>query len=134
MTKKYFKTGENRKLSPRRGGPWTIIEKCPNGVNFRVRCDTTREEKVVHHDRLYPVKYRDKELEPQRNHSTPSRYDSNDTTHEPSSEDEDSGEYYELSSTDDAGPRPVDIERLYPRRNRKQRIIPGVVPWSQVHL
>ena len=37
LKKKYYKTGENRKLSPRRTGPWTIVDKMPNGVNFRVR-------------------------------------------------------------------------------------------------
>ena len=53
---KYYKTGENRKLAPRRGGPWTIVEKLPNGVNFRIRNDSSAEMKVVHHDRLSPVR------------------------------------------------------------------------------
>ena len=33
---KHYKTGENRKLAPRRGGPWIVLEKLPNGVNFKV--------------------------------------------------------------------------------------------------
>ena len=33
---KHYKTGEHRKLAPRRDGPWTVIEKLPNGVNFRI--------------------------------------------------------------------------------------------------
>ena len=33
---KHYKTGENRKLAPRRNGPWTIREQLPNGVNFRI--------------------------------------------------------------------------------------------------
>ena len=53
---KYYKTGENRKLSPRRNGPWTVLSRLPNGVNFRIVNDRTREEKVVHHDRMNPVK------------------------------------------------------------------------------
>ena len=32
---KFYKTGENRKLAPRRQGPWTLLKKLPNGVNFR---------------------------------------------------------------------------------------------------
>ena len=34
---KYYKTGENRKLAPRRGGPWTVLRKLPNGVNFEIK-------------------------------------------------------------------------------------------------
>ena len=51
---KHYKTGENRKLSPRRTGPWVVVDKMPNGVNFRIRNNS--EEKVVHHDRIYPVR------------------------------------------------------------------------------
>ena len=53
---KYYKTGENRKLSPRRNGPWTVIDKLPNGVNFNIFNDKSNESKVVHHDRLIPIK------------------------------------------------------------------------------
>ena len=49
---KYYKTGENQKLAPRRGGPWTVIEKLPNGVNFRIRNKSSAETRIVHHDRL----------------------------------------------------------------------------------
>lgn len=52
---KYYKTGENRKLGPRRRGPWTIIRKLPNGVNFELEHNQTKETKLVHHDRLMPV-------------------------------------------------------------------------------
>ena len=40
---KHYKTGENRKLSPRKTGPWTILEKLPNGVNFRVINDLSKK-------------------------------------------------------------------------------------------
>ena len=50
-----FKTGGNPKLAPRRNGPWTVIEKLPNGVNFRIK-NAHKETKIVHHDRLLPVK------------------------------------------------------------------------------
>ena len=53
---KYYKVGEHRKLSPRRSGPWTIREKLPNGLNFKVTNDSSKSEKIIHHDRLSPAK------------------------------------------------------------------------------
>ena len=52
LRKKCYKTGENKKLSPRRTGPWTIAENLANGVNFRITIDGDKTEKVVHHNRL----------------------------------------------------------------------------------
>ena len=46
--------GEDRKLAPRRTGPWTIIKKLPNGVNFQIE-NHRNEAKIVHHGRLSPV-------------------------------------------------------------------------------
>ena len=60
MKVKYYKTGENRKLSPRRNGPWVIVEKLPNGVNFKIKNENSNETTVVHHDRLSPVKDNEK--------------------------------------------------------------------------
>ena len=51
---KHYKTGENRKLAPQRDGPWMIISKLPNGVNFQIE-NSRKERKIVHHDRLLPV-------------------------------------------------------------------------------
>eukprot|EP00112_Aurelia_sp_Birch-Aquarium-sp1_P020335 Seg5217.3 transcript_id=Seg5217.3/GoldUCD/mRNA.D3Y31 product="Retrovirus-related Pol polyprotein from transposon 17.6" protein_id=Seg5217.3/GoldUCD/D3Y31 len=48
---KYNKTVENRKLAPRRTGPWKVIQKLPNGVNFEIE-NSNGEKKVVHHDRI----------------------------------------------------------------------------------
>ena len=56
MRTKYFKTGENKKLSPRRNGPWTVVECLPNCLNFRIQNDSTKNQKVVHHNRITPVK------------------------------------------------------------------------------
>ena len=56
LKKKYYKSGENKKLSPRKTGPWTIMEKLPNGVNFKIKNDSTGVTQNVHHDRLIPVK------------------------------------------------------------------------------
>ena len=51
---KHYKIGENRKLAPRRDGPWTIVEKLSNGVNFRIK-NSHKQRKVVRHDRIVPV-------------------------------------------------------------------------------
>ena len=51
---KHYKTGENRKMAPRRDGPWKIITKLPNGVNLRIE-NSHKEQKIVHYDRLLPV-------------------------------------------------------------------------------
>ena len=53
---KYYKTGEIRKLAPRYSGPWTVLRKLPNGVNFEIYNPTTSAKKIVHHDRLIPFK------------------------------------------------------------------------------
>ena len=37
MKIKHFKTGETRKLAPRRNGPWIVLRKMPNGVNLEVK-------------------------------------------------------------------------------------------------
>ena len=134
---KHFKAGESRKLSPRRTGPWTIVEKLPNGVNFRVLCDSSKEEKVVHHDRISPVKgtgvtKRDA-TSSQRNRRTrtPPRNEVeglSDFTTDPSSE-EDEGSDYEPSSSDSASSS-EEGERRYPTRNRQQRVIPGAVLYN----
>ena len=57
LLKKVFKTGENRTLSPRRTGPWTIVKLYPNGVNFRIENDAG-ESLVVQHNRPTPYKPR----------------------------------------------------------------------------
>ena len=54
LKKKHYKNGENRKLAPRRDGPWTVTERLPNGVNFSIS-NSYGERKIVHHDRLIPA-------------------------------------------------------------------------------
>ncbi len=46
---------ENRKLATQRDGPWTILQKLPNGMNFTIS-NSGKEQKVVYHDHLLPVK------------------------------------------------------------------------------
>ena len=48
---KYYKTGEKRKVAPRRTGPRKVIQKLPNGVNFEIK-NSHGEKKVVNHDRI----------------------------------------------------------------------------------
>ena len=127
---KYYKTGENRKLSPRRNGPWTVLFKMPNGVNFRIVNDKSREEKVVHHDRLSPVKGA---IIPSALPSAPV-----DPTTDSSDSDSDAHSGYvpsSNSSSEDDLPDEGGIEpqaSRYPRRNRQQRSIPGGVSWNEV--
>ena len=61
---KHFKTGENRKLSPRRDGPLIVLRKMPNGVNFEINNENTSETKIVHHDRLSPIRNKRKKSNP----------------------------------------------------------------------
>ena len=135
MSTKHFKSGESRKLSPRRCGPWTVLGKLDNGVNFRVRRDSTKEEKIVHHDRLYPVKgggeaeasnaNRNYESSPAESSTEPSsEYDGSDS--ELDSDD--------FSSEEEVVADPAPVGSRFPVRNRRQREIPGAVPWSSVRL
>ena len=137
---KYYKTGENRKLAPRRGGPWVVVQRMPNGVNVRIQNETTKEEKVVHHDRLTPV--RESEHHPpqrqQRNGSRPHpiRKDSeSDTDSDDSTFRGDASRSDYDPSSDDVSSADSDVndeQRRYPTRDRPQRVIPGAIPWSSV--
>ena len=141
---KHYKTGENRKLSPRRGGPWVVLEKLPNGVNFKIKNDSTGETKVVHHDRLSPVK--EDSIHPEIVHNNPDRYardedrsssddsDSDSTfrgNNEHSDFEEDSNDSVTDSDSDDAV---VGSPRRYPQRIRRPRALPGTVPWSAINI
>ena len=68
---KYFKTGQNRKLSPRRNGPCTVIDKLPNGLNLRIENDSTGNRQVVHHNRLTPSKAHASQDSVHENNNTP---------------------------------------------------------------
>ena len=137
---KYYKTGENRKLAPRRGGPWIVAERLPNGVNVRIRNETTKDEKIVHHDRLTPV--RESEHQPAQrqppidSRPQPIRKDSESDTDSDDSTfrgDESRSDYD--PSSDDVSSADSDVndeQRRYPARDRRQRVIPGAIPWSSV--
>ena len=141
---KFYKTGENRKLSPRRNGPWTVLSKLPNGVNFHIINDKTREEKVVHHDRINPVKGDHTqrsvgrrtlslpEIENLHAEPSPKVTEFSETDSDVHNEYEPSSE----SSSDDESPTggsdDVAPAQRYPRRERSQRVIPGTVSWDAV--
>ena len=157
---KHYKTGENRKLSPRRNGPWTVIEKLPNGVNFKICNDNTKETKIVHHDRINPVKVCESRYDiPISNERTPvvggeesdnessdndahtsspehSDYEPSDT--DSSNDDNSNNDNSDVNSDDNSNGdisrhEDVSIER-YPTRVRNQRLLPGTIPWDAIKL
>lgn len=137
---KYYKTGVNRKLAPRRGGPWVVARKLPNGVNFEIRNEKTKETKIVHHDRLSPVRESVEETETVHNKRLPSVRKSvvDHTTSEFDTDSDDetfrrnaSHSDYEPSSENDSE-EPDDEPRRYPVRERQHRVIPGAIPWSSI--
>ena len=131
---KFYKTGENRKLSPRRNGPWTVLSKLPNCVNFHIVNDKTREEKVVHHDRINPVKDDQKQqASAKKAYSLP---DTTAETTESSDTDSDAHSDYQPSigslSGEESSPEEDNVAPTlrYPQRNRSQLVIPGTVSWD----
>ena len=136
---KYYKTGENRKLAPRRRGPWTVIKKLPNGVNFEIGNDQTKDKKIVHHDRLSPIREGTEE-EGEARHITinrrtsikgrkPDNSDASDSTDSESGDSDDSNDY--SPDTDDDN---QVQQRQYPLRNRIARQIPNNIPWSAIQI
>ena len=143
---KHYKTGENRKLAPRRDGPWTIVQKLPNGVNFEIE-NHRGERKIVHHDRLSPVVGD----EVPRKSSIQSYQQSSDTSSCDASEDS-SDESYSTCSTASARESIEERDRgnmeerdrdnnedILPDRGRPQRArtirqIPGTIPWDALDI
>ena len=124
---KYYKTGVNRKLSPRRTGPWTVVSKLPNGVNFKIR-NRNGDEKVVHHDRLNLFK------DGPTPSSTPGTIVNSDDIEDSVSGSESSSDYEPVSESGDSVVEEdaVPIDNRYARRNRQQRVLPGMVSWDDV--
>ena len=150
LSVKYYKTGENRKLSPRRRGPWTVMQKLPNGLNFKIFNNHTRETKIVHHDRLTPFKETADadnskcNLDNHRHNSNisdnksavsdvveSSEYESSD---EESFESTSSDNFQSDMDTNDDDSEPEILHREYPRRERRMRQFPGNIPWDAVRL
>ena len=109
LERKTFKNNENKKLAPRKCGPWTIIATYPNGVNFKIKENSTGTIKVAHHNRLTPTKVRRRD------------------DHDSSSEDDSFSSEGEIED--------IEIrleERRYPLRDRQQRVIPGTISWDAI--
>ena len=133
---KHYKTGENRKLAPRRDGPWKIVQKLPNGVNFEIE-NSRGDRKVVHHDRLCPVvgnacmeKF-DKTLSRRVSQTSLSSYSdsSSDGLYSSSSDSEQEIVGEELNGEEIVDNAPI---RAYPRRRRTNRHFPGAIPWDSL--
>ena len=132
LKRRHFKPGENRKLSPRKTGPWTIICKKPNGVNFEIE-NSKKKRQVVHHDRLAPYRHSrfeggviDEAVQPT---STSSSNLNGKQEVSPSGYSED----YSSTDSDSEGDDTVQLQqRRYPLRNRRQPQREGYVPWDAI--
>ena len=151
---KFYKTGENRKLARRRYGPWTVLRKLPNGVNFEISNDKTHEKKIVHHDRLSQVKANvDMDTQHSELHRRHCETDNSkdkptigDLGDQPSSETSDEDESDDSSSivsgsaydsepeTDNLEPDPFVPLRQYPQRDRRLRQFPDNIPWDAIRI
>ena len=131
LSSKFYKTGESAKCAPRRDGPWTIIEKLNNGVNFRIRNDKSSALKIVHHDRLKPVFIDDKAVKCNPQPVNPNRSTMDDImlSEESESEPDEECPNNTASSSESENEQP-DIPRRYPLRNRTASRYPGVIPWD----
>lgn len=143
---KFYKTGENRKLAPRRSGPWTVIRKLPNGVNFEILNHKTQEKKIVHHDRLTPCKSGirtgchadglDRKQTPME--IVPPSPSSNAGSEDENREDITSSESDIDSSTEsESGASDTEMvapRRQYPQRERRARNFPDNIPWNAIRI
>ena len=146
---KVYKTGENRKYAPRRSGPWIILKKLPNRVNFTIQ-NSNQEKKFVHHDRLLPVIEPDPDLRirdapslsaeeashcdlvPENDFQTDYSSESDSTSEQ---EDSDLVSGHEDSSDSSADSEPeAELVRNYPRHERRTKQFPGVIPWDSLPL
>ena len=148
LRKKCYKTGENRKLSPRRTGPWTAIETFPNLVNFRIKLGNI--ENVVHYNRLSPVKESPvtntvdvTEANRTRNNDILINTDipNEDTINRESSRiglnssstDTSSGDNESVTDTDTENDIVTHVpSRSHSTRKRRPTQIPGAIPWDSI--
>ena len=105
----------------------------PNGVNFKIKHYHTKETKIVHHDRLTPVRENnDKGMLPQ-NQKIDHHLRDRDSTSSSSDSDLDTGgstgNHSDFEPSDDDSDTNEET-RQNPTRNRIRRCIPGAIPWS----
>ena len=137
LRKKFYKAGENRKLSPRRTGPWTVTAIMGNGIDFGIKLDGSLTEKVVHHNRLMPVKKSNVQAYVPTNvtagrFQTPTVPLPEDGVNKPVSENDTTDS--EHSINEDRYASDEEVEPRYPVRQRPQRVIPGAIPWDAIDL
>ena len=122
--RKTFGKNENKKMAPRKTGPWKIIKVYPNGVNFKIEDKNSNKRLIAHHNRLSPVTARDNGVgEP-----TSITFDESDSDSEgnlPLTSEEETNDEYMQAPT---------IGRAYPKRIRKQRVIPNAIPWDTLDI
>ena len=71
-----YMDGEKIWLKIKRDGPWIVLRKMPNGVNFEINNEKISETKVVHDDRLSPIRNKREKSNPSNSHYN----DSNDNS------------------------------------------------------
>ena len=142
LKKKTFKPGESKKLAPRKTGPWCVLRKLPNGVNFEIRDPKSKIIKIVHHNRLSPAMpdsrkgYRrrckkitaavNKDLLAKSGACTSDSEYSDSDSNDPVLDDQDPTE-------NDAVTQAV-VPRRYPERNPVPRVVEGAVSWDDVNI
>ena len=133
---KHYKSGENPKVAPCRNGPWTIVRKLPNGVNFEIT-NASNDPKTVHHDRLSPATEGDtftRSVCPLPQYSREDDDSSGSDNEISASEDAFVNSDSDTSSTpsDQYEAEEDDHQRWYPRRIRQPQLRPGTLPWEAI--
>ena len=134
LKSKYYMTGESKKLTPRKFGPWTMTKILENGVNFEIKRDSNSDKIIVHHDRIIPMKLHPDVSNTKESSTEPDSDDNDDTKingREPGSGDGVNSDP-EIENTPDQGDENANVDRRYPLRNRTQRQIPGAIPWEAI--
>ena len=134
LKKKCFKPGESRKLAPRKTGPWTIIRKLPNGVNFEIHEDKRKMAKVVHHNRLSPAASRPvtKGESKCRNSFVKLNTKNDDFSDDYSTDSSVSDTHLSVEEDDSDNDDVSQNQRRYPLRLRTARQKDGAIPWDQL--
>ena len=111
----------------------------PNGVTFRITNENLGITKIVHHDKLNPVRNKMSDVsdnESSIHDSVPSGDNEGDgwTSSASSSghSDYSPSENSDSDNDSDDSHAPPDGDRRYPGRNRTPRVIPGAIPWNAV--
>ena len=135
---KYYKTGENRKLAPRRTGLWKVIQKLPNGVNFEIE-NSNGDKKVVHHDRLVSVVENGFRNQPTIQVPVSPNEESKDSDKDFSDSDSDASVYElqeaKLENQAELGDQEGEFHReVWPRRQRQARYLPDSIPWGSLRI